>query len=377
MISVVKGDLFESRAQTLVNTVNCVGVMGKGIALGFRKRFPEMYEDYVKRCAQHDVRLGEPYLYRTLVTPWILNFPTKDHWRSVAKLSDITAGLEYLTAHYKDWGITSLAVPPLGCGEGKLEWQVVGPTLHRFLAGLDADVELYAPFNTPESELDTTFLSEHAITESLNGVPVGLPASSVALAAILRMIEREPYHWPVGRIMFQKIAYFAQEAGIPTGLDYRRSSYGPFAEGLKRVTSTLVNNGVVEERRSGRMFIVETGSTYPDAVRRYKQQLESWRPAIEKVVDLLIRADTNRSEVLASAHFAAQVLSARSKLRSAPVPTENDVVHEVSEWKINRKPPLDSTEIASAVRALSMLGWIEVQSSIDLPIEHDLLEVTA
>ena len=75
------GDLFESGAQTLVNTVNCVGVMGKGIALEFKKRFPDMFEDYVARCKQSEVSLGQPYLYKSLALPWILNFPTKDHWR--------------------------------------------------------------------------------------------------------------------------------------------------------------------------------------------------------------------------------------------------------------------------------------------------------
>lgn len=102
MVQLVKGNLFDSQAQTLVNTVNCVGVMGKGIALEFKKRFPEMYDDYARRCAAGEVRLGEPYLFRRPVLPWILNFPTKGHWRSVARLSDIVRGLEYLTRHYKD-----------------------------------------------------------------------------------------------------------------------------------------------------------------------------------------------------------------------------------------------------------------------------------
>jgi len=131
MIEVMTGDLFESGAQTLVNTVNCVGVMGKGIALGFKKRFPDMFEDYVIRCEQNEVSLGRPYLYKSLALPWVLNFPTKDHWRSVAKLDSIIHGLEYLLKYYKDWGIASLAVPPLGCGEGQLEWWIVGPTIYR------------------------------------------------------------------------------------------------------------------------------------------------------------------------------------------------------------------------------------------------------
>src|SRR5687768_2475848 len=95
-ITVRQGDLFESSAQTLVNTVNTVGVMGKGVALAFKQRFPEMYRDYVQRCERNEVRLGQPYLWRPLVEPWVLNFPTKEHWRKPSSLTGIVAGLEYL-----------------------------------------------------------------------------------------------------------------------------------------------------------------------------------------------------------------------------------------------------------------------------------------
>lgn len=130
VIKVVRGNLFETNAQTWVNAVNYVGVMGKGIALEFKNRFPDMYEDYVSRCKRGEVKLGRPYLFKRLVSPWILNFPTKDHWRSAARLRDIIDGLQYLTAHYKEWEIESLAVPALGCGQGQLDWDKVGPILH-------------------------------------------------------------------------------------------------------------------------------------------------------------------------------------------------------------------------------------------------------
>ena len=97
MVIVKIGDLFDSDAQTLVNTVNCVGVMGKGVALEFKNRFPDMHEDYVARCNAGQVRLGRPYLYRSLVPPWVLNFPTKDHWRSVSRLQDIQEGLALIS----------------------------------------------------------------------------------------------------------------------------------------------------------------------------------------------------------------------------------------------------------------------------------------
>lgn len=174
MVHVLIGDLFQSKAQTLVNTVNCVGVMGKGVALEFKKRFPEMYEDYVQRCQRKQVKLGQPYVYKTLVPPWILNFPTKDHWRSVSRLEDIVRGLKYLEQHYQEWGIISLAAPPLGCGQGQLEWRIVGPTLYRYLKRLQIPVELYAPYGTPHEELQPTFLEKN----EGNGVHSALPPPS-------------------------------------------------------------------------------------------------------------------------------------------------------------------------------------------------------
>lgn len=112
-MQILIGDILESKAQTLVNTVNCVGVMGKGIALEFKNRFPDMYQDYLERCQRHEIRPGIPYLYRTRIPPQIINFPTKEHWKSVSKINDIERGLDYLLEHYRGWSVTSLAIPPL------------------------------------------------------------------------------------------------------------------------------------------------------------------------------------------------------------------------------------------------------------------------
>lgn len=158
MIDVRVGNLFDSTAQTHVNTVNCVGVMGKGVALEFKKRYPKMYADYVERCERDEVRLGEPYLFKQLVPPWVLNFPTKGHWRSRSRLSDIVAGLEHLRQHAQEWGITSLAMPALGCGNGGLEWRVVGPVIVEHVHELHIPVEVYAPPGTPAEQLGSDFL---------------------------------------------------------------------------------------------------------------------------------------------------------------------------------------------------------------------------
>jgi len=159
MFKVLIGDLFESRAQTLVNAVNCVGVMGKGIAEQFKHRFPAMFEDYKRRSKRKAVRLGEPYLYRDSSGIQIVNFPTKGHWRSPSRLADVEHGLDYLAKHAVEWSITSLALPALGCGNGQLEWSAVGPLIYRKLNKLPIDIELYAPYGTSQQQLTPAFLS--------------------------------------------------------------------------------------------------------------------------------------------------------------------------------------------------------------------------
>lgn len=367
MIHVCVGNIFASEMQTLVNTVNCVGIMGKGLALEFKKYFPDMYEDYVARCNAKKVRLGEPYLYRTLLPPWILNFPTKDHWRSVSRLSDIVAGLEYLEKHYHEWGITSLAVPALGCSNGQLEWRVVGPTLYRYLSRFDIPVELYAPYGTPPEEVEPSFLAQTPVSLASNLAPKDgwkINPAYVGLVEILARIDREPYHWPVGRTTFQKIAYFATVLGLPTGLQFVRGSYGPFSSDLRPLITRLVNNGLIQEEQLGKMFAVKPGSTYKDAARAFRTELTQWEPIINRIVDLFLRMQTHEAEVAATVHFTAQELAHESR----EMVSETAVLEGVKHWKQRRRPPLNDEEIAQAIRDLNLLGWIKAKPSSELPL---------
>jgi uncharacterized protein YwgA/O-acetyl-ADP-ribose deacetylase (regulator of RNase III) len=370
-VRVLLGDLLSSSAQTLVNTVNCVGIMGKGIALEFKKRFPDMFEDYQRRCAAGQVRLGYPYLYKKTHGQWILNFPTKNHWRQVTDLRDIISGLEFLLHSYKEWGIKSLAVPPLGCGNGQLEWRVVGPTLYRYLARLDIPVELYAPHGTPHLELQPSFLGD---LKREGDLEVAVPKPSfikpewLAIVDTVRRLESQPYHPPVGRTTFQKIAYFLTELGVDTGLKYKRGSYGPYSDELKRLIGRLMQNGLVRERRLGRMIEVQTGETFKDAWVAYADDLKRFEPSIRRTTDLFMRVSTNRAEVVASVHFAQKALYSRSSEVS-----ENDVLNEVLSWKKRRRPPLQKEDVALHVRSLGALGWINVKPSPDLPLPEEEL----
>jgi O-acetyl-ADP-ribose deacetylase (regulator of RNase III)/uncharacterized protein YwgA len=370
MVKVLIGNLFDSKVQTIVNTVNCVGVMGKGVALEFKRRFPEMFEDYERRCQRHEVKLGRPYLFKRLVPPWILNFPTKDHWRSVANLDAIVEGLMHLLQHYKEWEITSLAVPPLGCGQGQLEWRVVGPTLYRYLSKMDIPIELYAPYGTPHEELRLEFL-QGEITAKEDGFampePQWIKPAWVALVEILQRLEEQPYHPAVGRTTFQKIAYVATQEGLPTDLHHQKGSYGPYSEELKGLTARLINNGLIREEKLGRMLGIKVGPTFKDARKAYEADLKQWETIIEKTADLFMRLDTKQAEVVATVLFAAQALQEREKTR----PSESDVLKAVMDWKQRRRPPLEEPEVALTVRNLAALKWLQVTPSSNLPLPDE------
>lgn len=140
MITYTDTTIFNVNAQTIVNTVNCVGVMGAGLALECKLRYPEMYQDYLNYCENRRLKVGKPYVYRGYDHPWIMNFPTKDHWRYPSKMEWIRDGLEYFVTKYKEGGITSIAFPKLGCDKGGLDWNEVKLIMEEYLTDIDIDV---------------------------------------------------------------------------------------------------------------------------------------------------------------------------------------------------------------------------------------------
>lgn len=357
-VTVVSGNLLKSQMQTLVNTVNTVGVMGKGIALAFKKAYPAMFEDYVARCERGEVALGRPYVYKA-ADRLIVNFPTKAHWRAVSRLSDIEEGLEHLAAHYREWGVTSIAVPPLGCGNGQLEWDVVGPTLVRHLSRLDIPVELYAPSGASVAPGSVLFGAESTRDRRV-------PAEWLAVVAVLDRLQRQRYRWPVGRVMFQKLTYFATQAGIPTGLEFERGSYGPYAADLKRRIAQLQNNGLATEASLGQMLEVRVGSTYRDAVTVARDQMEPYRAAVERTVDLMARMNTREAEVAATVHYVATEV----ERATGALATVGHVIASVEAWKPLRFRP---DEVVDAIALLCMRDWARIdldEKSISLVEER-------
>ena len=142
MVTFVKGDIFNDAAQVITNPINCVGVMGAGLAAQFKDRYPEMYKEYRKRCLMGGVKIGVPYLWEDGEIQ-ILNFPTKRHWKDNSRLEDVEAGLKYLADNYMMMGIYSIAIPQLGCGLGGLKWADVKELINLYFGEL-TDIEVYA-----------------------------------------------------------------------------------------------------------------------------------------------------------------------------------------------------------------------------------------
>lgn len=135
-------NIMESTTQTVVNTVNCVGVMGKGLASAFKKRHPDMFQSYKKICDQKLLEPGKLWVWRG-AKQWVLNFPTKKHWKSPSKLEWIEQGLAKFVDRYEEQGITEISFPKLGCGNGNLDWEDVRPMMEHYLSKVSIDVYIH------------------------------------------------------------------------------------------------------------------------------------------------------------------------------------------------------------------------------------------
>jgi O-acetyl-ADP-ribose deacetylase (regulator of RNase III)/uncharacterized protein YwgA len=367
MFKALIGDLFESRAQTLVNTVNCVGIMGKGVAAEFKKRFPAMFEDYKQRCDRREVRLGQPYLYRDLSGTTIVNFPTKDHWRSSSRLSDIEAGLNHFASHCREWRIESAAFPPLGCGNGGLEWVEVGPLIFQKLNGVGIDVEVYAPYGTPKRELTEEFLAAPS-QMSLEGKgrrPEKLNPQWIVLLEVVCQMQAQPYANPVGRTIFQKIAYVLTEMGVETNFEFGKGNYGPFSADVKLALHELANRNWLQEEQLGRMTALRVTAQYEKDRSKFADIILQNQKKVVKTVDLFSRIkSTEQAEEVLTVLFASRELK---KTKPGQEVAEQQLYEYILRWKKNWQSEEKKLELAHAIRSLVMLGWMKLQFSEALP----------
>ncbi len=233
MIELSTGNLLKADAEALVNTVNTEGVMGKGIALQFKNAYPEMFRVYADACKVGGIQLGRVQVFDLggigEGPRWIVNFPTKGHWRSRSRLEDVATGLNDLVETVQRLGIGSIAVPPLGCGNGGLDWASVQPLIEQAFAALpQVTVKLYAPSGSPV-----------AADMPNNTVK---PKLTTGAATLLLLMHRylqgllDPF---VSLLEMQKLMYFMQEAGQPLKLKYQADTYGPYAPNLAHVLKRL------------------------------------------------------------------------------------------------------------------------------------------
>jgi len=230
MIEITRGNLLEAKAEALVNTVNCVGHMGKGIALQFKKAFPENFNSYERACRAKEVRPGRMFVFetRSMFNPkYIINFPTKRHWRGKSRLEDIEVGLQALVEKVRKLEISSAAVPPLGCGLGGLDWGTVRSMIEKAFAELpEVRVILFEPAGAPE----------------VKAMPVRTQRTrmTVARALLIRLMRQyAELAYRLTLLEIQKLAYFLQEAGEPLRLNYQAHVYGPYAHNLNKVLEIL------------------------------------------------------------------------------------------------------------------------------------------
>ena len=360
-MKVLLGDIFESKCSTLVNTVNCVGVMGKGIALEFKRRYPDMFMEYVKLCESGSVKPGHPYLYSDLTGTSIINFPTKDNWRSPSKFSYIETGLEWFRQSYRELGITSIAFPPLGCGNGGLNWDSVGPTMYKALKDLPIEIEIYAPYGTPQEKLTAAFLSRNVVESKATDGVKRIPFNSrwLLILEVVRQVNAQKYALHVGRVIFQKICYVLTRSGVNTGFVFRKASYGPYSSEVKESITVLSNANLIAETQAPGQSMVETRVS-PSFVFDPSMFSDAELKCLEKTVDLFCRIkNTDQAEMMATVMYSYDQLA-----KSKKSITEDELLRDVLAWK-KHWIGVKENEIRNTIRHLTILKWISVQIDFD------------
>src|SRR5699024_9447357 len=225
----MKGNLLEDSADVYVNTVNTVGVMGKGIALQFKQDFTDVYKQYAKDCKAGKVQIRKMHVVSVegLTNPeYIIHFPTKEHWRNPSKLSYIKEGLNDLVSVLQSLDIKSIALPPLGCGNGGLDWSVVRPLIVDAFQDLPIDIHLYEPAGAPP--LDQMIIRTKR------------PKMTMGRAVMISAMENYAgLGYRMSSIEVQKIAYFLHEVGALPKLNFEKHFYGPYSENLNHVLQAM------------------------------------------------------------------------------------------------------------------------------------------
>lgn len=344
-IKLTQGDLLmQDDVDAIVNTVNCVGVMGKGIALQFKNKWPANFSDYSSACKAGHVRPGHMMVHDSggLVKPnFIINFPTKDHWRGDSTIAFIRDGLVDLVAQVRKLGIRSIAIPPLGCGNGGLDWEEVKPLIVAAFADVpELEVRLFEPNGTPDPKM--------MVVRSKR------PKMTPGRAAVLKVLDTyRGLNYGLSKIEVQKLAYFLQEAGEPLNLSFVKSAYGPYADSLRHVLNAMeghfirgLGDGVVdaeiepmaEALQEAEQFILQQEYvTMAERVGRVESLIDGFQSPYGM-------------ELLASVHWVVTHEEHASTVDSA--------ITAVHNWNPRKRALMEPDHITTAWNRLSVEGWL-------------------
>lgn len=351
------GDLLKAPVEALVNTVNTEGVMGKGIALQFKRAYPDMFKAYARACRDGGVQLGSMWVWPTasLEGPrLIINFPTKGHWRSRSRLADIQGGLTDLQRVITEYEITSIALPPLGCGNGGLDWAAVRPIIEYALGALaGVDVHLFEPAGTPDAADMATATQRPPMTRG-----------KAALVTLLRRYSERAFE--ASLIEAQKLMYFLQVSGEDLRLRYQRGPYGPYADNLNHVLKAVEGHFITgfgdgSKRVAASEPLIVHDDAFLEAEPIVASETELSR-RVERVLRLTEGFESAYNmELLASVHWVAQEdPSARRDPKVAG--------KLVREWSRRKQGLFGQSDIEIAWRRLNDQQWLS--ANVDDPLIH-------
>ena len=345
MIELTRGDILRADAEALVNTVNCVGVMGRGIALQFKKRFPDNFKSYKAACDRKELQPGKMFVHdlNELFHPrYIINFPTKRHWKGKSRMTDIEDGLQAMVEEVRQRNIRSIAIPPLGCGLGGLQWPDVRARIERaFKDMVEVRVLLYEPKGAPPAE---KMVHSDKVPSLTVGRAVLIGLMRRYLAAVM-----DPF---VTLLEIHKLMYFMQEAGESLKLQYAKGTYGPYAGNLRHVLNLIEGHfisgfGDAEDNPSREIRLL------PDILPRIDPFLErypSTRDRFNSVIDLISGFETPFGmELLSTVHWVATREGAD---------TADLAVRKTYDWN-ERKQMFQEKHIRLAWDVLERKGWLQ------------------
>ena len=344
MIERKTGDILAENAEALVNSVNCVGVMGRGIALQFKHAFPENFKAYAEACKHGEVRPGHMFVFETghLSNPrYIINFPTKRHWRSKSRIEDIDAGLESLARVIRERDVNSIAVPPLGSGLGGLEWTRVRPRIEEALRGVpNVKIVLFEPGGRPKVQR----------ANQSEDIPKMTPGRAVLIGLMDQYLRGlvEPF---VTLLEVHKLMYFMQESGERLRLRFHQGAYGPYAENLRHVLREI-DGYFISGYGDGGDAPGRSLDLVPGAVtdaRRFLTDHPATQARFGKVVRLVEGFETPLGlELLATVHWVAA---------ENPGSGKDQVIKETYAWG-ERKRRFSERQIRLAIGVLREQGWL-------------------